>query len=479
MPPFSVPKLPTVHSETMVGPSPSTAESTSLGGSAECHVSGYDLESEFERASNASSEPPPDFGDEVAVDLQNPANNYRKGHRLNDFKNKDGIVCYKNTRQTQLVRCARKFVTLENMNSIFLNPTGGVIHYNKSIRDFFEFVVHTSGQGDRKWGTSLNLKDPAHLRLIKKNWSVLNKVKLLQMELRDLGGEETIQSSFLGLVSTVFTIALWRRGRLTHQIKTIGGGHVAYAPCENDINQTYQAAIGTFIDTIWRSLCGKRRVVLESKKPGEIDSATSESALIQALTGALGERADIAIISTGIEFGIYWFERTGRVTRLYKVLDVHDLVDASDDDEKLVEIAAHIAFFLAEPLVAESEEGEKDQPNTNNDAAGEPASKKPRMTREDNDNGGECRGEGRDNNDTLTRTTLEENHDVGEDGGHPRDLNEVPKVIVKASSDIWEEVHIEGPEGKLAVCTVLRADLNEETRLAIMGEFEQESDDEY
>ena len=46
-------------------------------------------------------------------------------------------------------------------------------------------------------------------------------------------------------------------------------------------------------------------------------------------------------------------------------------------------------------------------------------------------------------------------------------------------------VLIEGPDGKFTVCTVLRADLNEETRLAFLeelepdSEFESESDDEY
>lgn len=460
MPPFPVPKSPSVNHVTVVGPSRSTTDSTPSRGSAECHATGYDLASEYETASNTSSEPPSEAGDDVAVDLENPTNNYRKGERVNDFKNKHGIVCYKNKRQTQLVRCANKLVTLENMNPIFLNPTAGVIHYNKSLKDFFDFVVHTSGQGNRNWGTSLNLKIPDHLRLIKEDLRILNDVASLRRELGSLGGEETMQSNFLKLVFGIFFKAVWLTGSMKHQIKSVSGGHVAYAPSENDVNRTYPAAIGTFIDTILRSLSGKRCVVFESKKPGEIDSATSKSALIQALTGALGERADIAIISTGVEFGIYWFERTGGVTRIYKVLDVHDLIDASEDDEKLIEIAAHIAFFLADVPPQQSKEGEEeevntqDHANTGNNAVGrEPAPKKP-------------------------RTTQEGNRDVRDHEGQRDGINDAPNNRLKASSDVWEAEKIEGP-GKIAICFVLRADLNQETRLAIMKELKQESDDEY
>jgi len=100
-------------------------------------------------------------------DANTRGSNYRKVHkRSRDFKNKDAVVVYVKQEKGKPVvytRCASAFTTLKNTNPLFTTSQDGLVHVHASVDEFFDFVVHRSGQGARNWGPALNLANQDHL----------------------------------------------------------------------------------------------------------------------------------------------------------------------------------------------------------------------------------------------------------------------------------------------------------------------------
>ena len=87
--------------------------------------------------------------------------------RENDHTTEHGVICYE-SRNVEYTRCVSGFNTLKNTIALFTlsGADGGLVKVHASIEEFYNFVVHTSGQGMLDWGGSLNLAISGHLAVI-------------------------------------------------------------------------------------------------------------------------------------------------------------------------------------------------------------------------------------------------------------------------------------------------------------------------
>jgi hypothetical protein len=246
-------------------------------------------------------------------------------------------------------------------------------------------------------------------------------------------GEDSAQSRFLGFLRVISAVAGWDFWPETLKAVTLAGGIVAYEPCPQDENHDHPAAIGGEVDAVLSSLDGQRKIVFESKRPGQLQHATSGSAMLQMYIGAFGLSAQVGILSTGVQFGIFWFETVNGAVQIHKVLEINELINLGPDSiDELIEIAAHLAFYISDPL-----------PSTDKELA-----KRSRVQVLDGSK--------------TNASTGPAQSDIS------RNSNDR-----KTQNGSFEKVVVKGPTGSTATCFRLREDLDEDLRTEIIGKFQR------
>lgn len=389
----------------------------------------------------------PDEDDLVALEHKQ-IENYRRGERKNDFTQRNGVICFRSRSGTVYTRCSRSLTSRKNLVVSLLSARWGLINIHNDLKDFYNFVKFGSGQARRDWGTGLSLANPNSLSLLVNDPALIEcAASYFQLVTGGKSGEGTCRDKFNGLVMAIMMRAGWRLG-VQNEIEpsTIAGGHVSYSFNENDEIE-FPPAVGNFTDALFRSADLNRRAVFEWKRPGTLRDIYSESAFIQMFTAAIGHKADLGFIVDGMRFGIYWFttpeDKTNHII-VHKYLDSSNF--AEFNVEGLIALAAHVAFFIADPLIGNVYQSTRV------------------IAAETSESAGKREGDSADQNKDWKR----------QDGNSKSSGKGGSKCESNAKEDVYEQVIIEGTSGQDLVCFRLRDDVNETIRSKVIAEIERD-----
>ena len=311
-------------------------------------------EIEHQKDTDSSTEASPvtePVSEEEATEQDQVLANRQKRYREmfpDDYLNKYGVSCFDVNMNGQVfvrIRFTSLFTTQNLIPSITANSTP-LIHFHNDIEDFFHFVTHSSGQGSRDWGNSLNLVHEGSRQLVLEH----EDTNIAASEFLEdaLLTEATTQNNLLNLIKTIQTSMGWKSKRPLLGSPNVAGGFVAYAACDRDVTRDLPCAVASKTDVALTSPDGKRTIVVESKKDNEILTAHTGAGFSQLLASSLGAKADVGIHWGGNKFGLYWFPKTREgAVQMHKLLPTKALYIV--DRKELIDIAAHLAFLVSDP----------------------------------------------------------------------------------------------------------------------------------
>ena len=405
---------------------------------------------------------------------------YRQGEREHDFLNEQGIISFRSNNKT-FVRCASKLISNKNLMPEFTERSSCLYRVHGEIDDFFKFAVNRSRQGARLWGKSVNLAICDELEELLRNPILLDKAEEVVLILQNHSkGASECQNAQNVLLDKIATESGWKVKLSQHEARTVAGGLVAYKAGRFDKRTTVPPAVGIFSDVLMESEDKTRTVVIEMKKPGEIKKATSGSALVQLMTGAVGWNADVGLICVGNLFGVYWFVKGTRsrtpTLQIHKFQSVSDLIEINTAKE-LLRLYAHVAFFLADPFPGFGEHRAKklrlevvsipqQMSDTHSTAPG---------TRQA-DQGGDSEQPG-ERTLTLSTESPDRSSDDENRGGRNVEASEIVGDVVENVESVWETLLIEGKEDVSIECVRLRVDLAQTVREKILAKLELDDDE--
>ena len=407
-------------------------------------------------------------GDLVAL-IEACEGNYRKKDRVNDFVNRFGVITFLGGDGKRYTRFVCKFSSMKNLLPFFTRELWKMYFTHTEFEAFHKFIVLRSKQGEREWGSSLNLAKPADLLQLLKSKALIRKATEVLADAKnpDLK-EKSYQSSLISLLQIVLFFAGWNSPSSNFEIETVAGGHIAYERRESrDESSRPAPAVGSRVDVFSHSRDKTRKIAIEAKTVEEMKqapdaevSATSGSALVQMLTAVIGLGADIGLIAAGPFFGVYWLEKVKKEGKLFvkihKLLDVHEMLEVKTPEE-LLRLVAYLAFFVADPLMSVEDLPKKPRLDDDGNGAGQSA----RLTVSTTQRVELRVSEDKDMNEGAFFTPASggnsevyEEHESDEEESVPNSedsLEENDEVY----SDAWEEFVLELKVGPPVVCVKL------------------------